>query len=90
MNYAVTLLKNGLKDVQLTYNYLFACNWKQTPNHELIKVDYQIHQIKNAIQFLKTNTRRTDIEIFRELAHIHNVGVETVRKTVNEPKKFGI
>ena len=89
MDYAVTLLEKGLRDVVATRGYLLANTWKQLPNLELLKVDYQIETIKNAIEFLKYRKRKLDSEIITILAEQHNLSETVVRNTVNEKSKYG-
>ena len=89
MNYAVVLLEKGLKDVIDTRGYIVAQTFPSPITDELIKIDYQIETIKNAIEFLKYNTRRTETQLYIEIANKHNITKERVRFVVTEPKKYG-
>lgn len=89
MNYAVVLLEKGLKDVIDTRGYIVAHTFPSPITDELIKIDYQIETIKNAIEFLKFNTRRTETQLYIEIANKHNITKERVRFVVTEPKKYG-
>jgi predicted transcriptional regulator len=56
----------------------------------LIKIDYQIETVKNAIEFLKHNTRRTNTQIIEEIAKKYDLSRSDVATLIEEKPKFGI
>lgn len=89
MNYAVVLLEKGLKEVIDTRGYIVAHTFPSPINDELIKIDYQVETIKNAIEFLKFNTKRTEMQIFIDIGKKHNLSKHEVKWIVTETVKFG-
>jgi hypothetical protein len=90
MNYALILLEKGLKEVVETRKYIVADTFPSPINNELIKIDYQIETVKNAIEFLKHNTRRTNTQIIEEIAKKYDLSRSDVATLIEEKPKFGI
>lgn len=88
MNYAIKILENGVKEIIETRNLIVANAFPHNPIDELIKLDYQIENIKNVIQFEKTNTRKTKNDIIRELSKTHGISTYLIENLI-KPSKFG-